>query len=164
MINRYDLKPHPEGGYSTLLFEDIKKISESSLPKGYQGDRSFWNAIYYLLPNGTQSMFHRIRMAELWNFCIGAPLELYDISPDGKLKKTLLGNELTKGQEPAYVFPEGHWIAAKPLTSQQDTFSFVSCITAPGFTFLDWERGEREKLLTLFPYLQEIIETLTDPI
>ncbi len=160
IIQKYDLIPHPEGGYSRLLHQDPDVLDADCLPKGYNGSRPLWNGIYYLLPEGIVSILHRIRMSELWNFYMGGPLELFDISPSGALKTIILGQNLSSAQDLAYVFPKGHWIAAKPI--EGSSFSFVSCITSPGFTFADWEKGNREELSRYYPHLKEVIVMLTE--
>ena len=159
IIKHFNLKPHPEGGYANLLYEDPDILDESTLPPGYIGSRAVWNAIYYLLPKDSKCVFHRIRMSEMWNFYLGGPLELYDISPEGKLTKCILGHELEKGQQVAYIFPKGHWIGATP--SMGSSFSFVSCVTAPGFKFSDWEVGSKTFLSQKHPHLINIINKLT---
>ena len=50
IIKKYDLKPHVEGGYAALMYEDSVLLKEDSLPEEYGGNRPAWNAIYYLLP------------------------------------------------------------------------------------------------------------------
>ena len=160
LIHKYDLKPHPEGGFGQLLYEDPGVLDQVSLPNEYNGSRPYWNGIYFLLPEGTRSILHRLRMNELWNFYLGGPLQLFQISPDGEFTTITLGANITAGQEVAHVFPKGHWIGAKPM--EGSGFSLVSCITAPGFTFDDWEKGQRELLLKQFPHLEKTILILTD--
>jgi predicted cupin superfamily sugar epimerase len=160
LLKKYSLEPHPEGGFARLLYEDPWKLSPDSLPSEFKSSRSLWNGIYFLLPGGCKSVFHRITMNELWNFYLGGPLELFQISPEGELKSLILGHDLLSGQEVAYVFPKNHWIAAKP--TKNTVFSFVSCITAPGFTFDDWEKGDRNTLLSKYPHLSKEIISLTD--
>lgn len=159
VIEIFNLKPHVEGGFASPLYEDEYAIKEQCLPYGYKGDRPFWNAIYYLLPRDSKCIFHKIKMDELWNFYLGGPLELFDISPLGKFKKIILGHDLSAGHQLAHVFPKNHWIGAKP--AQNVEFSFVSCVTCPGFTFADWEKGDRQVLVDRFPHLKNIIEMLT---
>lgn len=159
LIQMYDLKPHVEGGFAQLFYADNQIIKEDYLPDGFKGDRPLWNAIYYLLPKDSRCTFHKIKMDELWNFYLGGPLELFDISISGKIKKTILGNDISAGQQLAYVFPKNHWIGARPI--QGFEFSFVSCVTCPGFTFAEWEKGDRQKLLDQYSHLQEIIIALT---
>ena len=98
-------------------------------------------------------------MNELWNFYLGDSLELYDISPNSELKIVTLGHDLLNGEISTYVFPKGHWIAAKPKESS--LFSFVSCVTCPGFTFDDWEEGNRQELLQKYPHLKDTILMFT---
>ncbi len=162
IVLKFKMKPHPEGGYSSLLYEETQKIAKKCLPSEYDGDRSFWNGIYYLLPVGSKTILHRIRMTELWNFYLGCPLELYDLSPNGEVKRVLLGQDLTNGQELAYVFPKGNWIAARPGSDQMWDFSLVSCVTAPGFTFADWEKGDLNKLKKQYPKNIELITELLE--
>ena len=150
---------HPEGGYSKLLYEDIDNISEECLPAGYSGSRPTWNAIYYLLTKGTKSIFHKIKMAEMWSFHLGSSLELYDLNEEGVLTTSILGNNILSGEKLAYVFPKNHWIAARPTNSSQ--FSFVNCMTSPGFTFKDWEKAERNDLIKKFPKHTDLIIEFT---
>lgn len=160
IIHYLKMKPHPEGGFYSLLFEDTEKISAKCLPKNYKGSRPFWNAIYYLLPSGSKSIFHKITMNEMWNHYLGGSLELFDLSPEGPLKRIILGKNIFSGEQLSYIFPKGHWIGARPLI--KSTFSLVSCVTCPGFTFLDWEKGERDKLVQKYPNFQQLIIDLTD--
>jgi uncharacterized protein len=161
VIRVYDLQPHIEGGYSQLLYQDAQMLSQSCLTNDYESPRCLWNGIYYLLPSGGKCIFHRIRMTELWNFYLGVSLELFEISPEGMLKKIILGPNILSGEKFAYVFPKNHWIAAKCLSKKSSEFSLVSCITTPGFTFADWEKGERKTLLKKYPSLRDVIISLT---
>ncbi len=159
LIKLYNLEAHPEGGFAQLLYQDPKIIEEQCLHEGMKGSRPIWNAIYYLLPRGSRCVFHRIKMSELWNIYLGGPLELFDISPSGELKKTILGHDVAIGHKLAYVFAKNHWIGAKPIRGFE--YSFVSCVTCPGFTFEDWEKGNRIELLKMYPSLSELIISLT---
>jgi predicted cupin superfamily sugar epimerase len=160
LVEHLNLKPHPEGGFAQTFYEDEGIIPMHALPQEFNGERPFWNAIYYLLPQGSKSILHKLRMNELWNFYLGGPLELYQLSPEGEFKKTILGNDIMKGQKLVHVFPKDHWIGAIPCKTSN--FSLVSCVTAPGFTFDDWEKGEREVLLEKFPQLTPVIKLLTN--
>jgi len=157
IIKYFQLKKHPEGGFSSVLYEDSDFISEECLPDMYSKKRPYWNAIYYLLTANCPCVFHRIQMSELWNFYLGEPLELFNISPDGVFEKCILGHDILNGQKLAYVFPKNHWIGAK--TVQNSSFALVSCVTAPGFTFSDWELGEKQSLCDKFPHLRKFLES-----
>ena len=159
ILELYNMKPHPEGGFSKLLFEDTEILKEGCLPVGYDGSRPLWNAIYYLLPTGSKSIFHKIRMNEMWNFHLGGSLDLYTLSPQGKLSKIVMGNRLDLDEHVSYVIPKNHWIAAEP--TEGSPYSLVSCVTCPGFTFLDWQKGKREHLIKLYPNLENLIIEFT---
>ena len=49
------------------------------------------------------------------------------------------------------------------LPAKGSDFSLVGCSTAPGFTFEDWEKGDRGNLLKQFPNAESVIKLLTDP-
>lgn len=162
IIEKFNLISHQEGGFFQLLYEDQFILSKKTLPQKYNGDRTLWNGIYYLLPPQSKSIFHRIRMNELWNFYSGGDLELFEIDQNGTLTKTILGTNINDPLVlPAHVVQNGNWMAAKPIC--KDSFSFVSCITAPGFTFDDWEEGKRSLLMEKFPQHSDLIIELTNP-
>ena len=106
IVNKLRLKPHIEGGFGGLYYQDSGKIIRESLPSYYNSERSYGNAIYFLLPAKTKSIFHRIKMNEIWHFYLGDPLELYHISPEGQLKKTVLGQDILADQKLVYVVPK----------------------------------------------------------
>lgn len=160
LIRHFNMEPHPEGGFSKLLYEDNELIYEDSFTGTGERPRPLWNSIYYLLPEGSKSIFHRLTMTEMWNFYLGERLELYDLSTDGDLKRIILGPNVLNGEQVSYVVPKGHWMAAKP--SENSSYCFVGCITCPGFTFLDWEKGERDELIKSFPVHKDIINELTE--
>jgi len=161
IIELYNMKQHVEGGYSSLLFEDEDLIPGCVLPDEFEGkDRPYWNGIYYLLSEKDRSVFHRIKMTELWNFYLGDPLDIFQISPEGDFQQFTLGQNIFSSQKLTHVFPKGYWIGAKP--TKGSTFSFVSCITSPGFYFDDWEKANRDNLLKICPQRSEIVKLLTD--
>ncbi|HJX86519.1 MAG TPA: cupin domain-containing protein, partial [Gemmatimonadales bacterium] len=64
--------PHPEGGFYRETFRSPLLLS---LPDGRE--RSASTAIYYLLPPGTFSAWHRVASDEVWHHYAGGPLRLY---------------------------------------------------------------------------------------
>ncbi len=161
LIKMYNMKTHLEGGYSSVLFEDAGLIPGGSLPNEFYGkDRPYWNGIYYLLTKKDFSSFHRIRTTELWSFYLGQPLEIFQISPEGAFQQIILGNDIFSVQKFTHIVPKGYWIGAKPARGSD--FSFVSCVTAPGFHWDDWEKANRNDLLRICPAQSHIIELLTE--
>ncbi|MBI4223426.1 MAG: cupin domain-containing protein [Deltaproteobacteria bacterium] len=158
LINRYDLKPHPEGGYYQETYRAEGTIAEEALPKNFKGDRNWSTAIYFLLPEGAKSKLHRLAADEVFHFYLGGPLTIAQIFPDGKVEKTVLGPDVKAGHKPQHVVPAGCWFGATPNPGSR--FSFIGTTVAPGFDFADFELGSRLELLKQFPKAKEIIELL----
>lgn len=154
LIDLLSLQAHPEGGFYRETFRSALELSE--LPQG--GTRSASTAIYFLLPAGTFSAFHRVRSDEVWHFYDGDPLEIHTIDEAGVYSLQILGRSYTEGQRPQAVVPAGVWQAARP---QGDSFSLCGCTVAPGFDFSDFEMPSREELLSRFPKQRSILVSLT---
>lgn len=130
LIQRYGLKPHPEGGWYRELHRS------PLLMRGPDGrSRSALTAILFLLPAGAVSRWHRVAAAdETWHFAGGDPLELFTVSePDGALQRQLLAEPTTVNASPLAVVPAGWWQAARSTGA----WSMVSCCVGPGFEFVD---------------------------
>jgi predicted cupin superfamily sugar epimerase len=61
LITKYDLKPHPEGGWYTQTYKSNEQIAANALPGRFGASRVFSTAIYFLLEKGNFSAFHRIK-------------------------------------------------------------------------------------------------------
>lgn len=130
------MQPHPEGGFYAETFRD--EVTDES-------GRAASTLIYFLLPEGVLSRWHKVDAVETWHWYAGAPLEL-SISPDGRAKQVLaVGNDLAAGQRPQGVVPRDAWQQARSLGS----WTLVGCTVAPGFRFEGfemapegWEPGE----------------------
>ena len=131
LIRTLELKPHPEGGY----YREIWRAELGVEPADARGPRAALTAIYFLLPAGAVSRWHRVRSDELWQYCEGAPLELLEVPADaGRLLRARLG-PFVPGQAPAHCVPAGWWQAAQSYGS----YSLVTCAVASGFEFADFE-------------------------
>jgi predicted cupin superfamily sugar epimerase len=160
LISLYNLQPHPEGGFFKETYRDARIIPAHSLPEGFSGERNFSTAIYFLIPAGNKSSLHRIKSDEVWHFYLGDSLVLVQISPQGDVKKTILGQNVKNDQVVQHVVPAGDWFGAYPNLNSE--FSFVGCTVAPGFNFSDFELGKKDELLKLFPNAREEIDLLTN--
>ncbi len=151
LIDRYDLKPHPEGGW----YREVHRSTQSlGLLPGYPGERTALTAIYFLLAAGDFSAFHRVRSEELWVHLAGDPLELVLLDAEPRLLTlTPPGGE----GEPLLVVPPRILQAARPLGA----FTLVTCLVAPGFDFADFELPSRAELETLFPRHAELVRRFT---
>lgn len=136
VISLLELQPHPEGGFYRQTF--IDDVTDAS-------GRSASTLIYFLLPKGVLSRWHKVDAVETWHWYAGSPLEL-SISPQGKKKQVIsLGNDLPKGQRPQGIVPRHGWQQARSLGD----WTLVGCTVAPGFMFEtfvmapeDWEPSD----------------------
>lgn len=130
LIRTLGLAPHPEGGHFVETFRSTLRVT----PADGRPPRAALTAIYFLLPEGACSRWHRVRSDEAWHWCEGAPLELLTVGPDGgHVTITTLG-PLAPGSAPLHVVPAGWWQAARPSGG----YALVGCTVGPGFDFADF--------------------------
>lgn len=149
---------HPEGGYYRETYRSMECIDRVNLPPRFGGDRAYSTGALYLLTRGSRSRLHRIQSDEMWHFYLGGPLLIAEISPEGSVRETVLGNDILQGHEVQWLVPAGCWFGAYPL--EEAEYCFVGCTVAPGFDFADFEMGDRETLLRQYPGAQRVIEKL----
>ena len=131
LIRTLALAPHPEGGF----YRETWRSDLGVAPEDGRGTRAALTSIYYLLPAGAISRWHRVRSDELWHHCEGAPLELWIVPADEhRLERVRLG-PLGPGQAPAHCVPANWWQAARSLGD----YTLVGCAVGPGFEFADFE-------------------------
>ena len=160
LVKKYNLQPHPEGGFYAETYRSPELIVHSALPDRFNGDRAFATAIYFLLPSGALSALHRIHSDEVWHFYAGDPLELVMISPAGESTTVFIGNDPSLGQHFQFVVPAGYWFASR-CTVADGGYSFVGCTVAPGFDFADFEMAKRQELSQRFPQHELLIKEFT---
>ena len=158
LIQNLNLKAHPEGGWYAETYRSSDNIPHASLPVRFNGERSFSTAIYFLLPAGVFSAFHRIQSDECWHFYEGDPLNIYVIDQTGELSVIKLGNNLSAGETFQAVVPAGCWFASKPAID--NAYSLVGCTVAPGFDFADFELADATELSALYPEHEDLIKSL----
>lgn len=131
LIRTLGLQRHAEGGY----YREIWRSHLAVEPADGRGSRAALTAIYFLLPGGTVSRWHRVRSDEVWHHSEGAPLDLLQMPPDEwRLYRTRLGS-LAPDQAPTQCVRAGWWQAAQSLGS----YTLVTCSVGPGFEFVDFE-------------------------
>lgn len=122
IIKELRMQPHPEGGYYAETFRDVLTDTFG---------RSASTAIYFLLPAGVVSAWHKVDAIEIWHWYAGAPLKL-SISPDGTSQTdVLLGPDILGGERPQAIVPREGWQQAQSLGD----WTLVGCTVAPGFQF-----------------------------
>ena len=136
LIRRYDLVPHPEGGY----YRETMRSAHCT-------------TIYFLLPAGQFSAWHRVNGAdEVWHHYAGDPLALHTLDARG-VQRTVLGEDAHHA-----IVPAGTWQAATPIGER---FTLVGCTVAPAFEFSNFELGQRAALLQQFPASERHISRFT---
>ena len=122
-----DLAPHPEGGWYRQTWASPETVT---LPDGRV--RPTATLIYFLLPAGESSAWHRVASDELWLAHRGAvSLELGGVGAEPQPGATLV---VDLGSPQALV-PAGTWQRTLP----SDADALVSCLVSPGFDFADFE-------------------------
>ena len=126
-----DLEPHPEGGWYRQTW-----VSPATVELADGRTRSAATLIYFLLPAGEASAWHRVASDEIWLAHTGSvTLELggADAAPapaDQRERHTVA----VTGDAQVLV-PAGHW--QRTVVADQD--ALVSCLVSPGFDFEDFE-------------------------
>jgi uncharacterized protein len=158
LIKKYQLLPHPEGGWYKETYRSTEYIDKAALPQRFGGSRVYSTAIYFLVEQGNFSAFHKIQSDECWHFYAGQPLEIFVIDVSGKLQIITLGSDVDAGQVFQYVVPAGCWFASRPAAGS--SFCFVGCTVAPGFDFADFELAGKAALTAAYPAHAPIIQQL----
>ena len=136
LAERFDLQPHPEGGWFRQTFKSGTVFS----PQGYAGERAAATAIYFLLHPGEQSAWHVVRSDELWLWHAGGPLTLrFGGSGKRPEEEAVVTLGVGPGREPQVLVPAGVWQSAIPAS---DDYALVSCVVAPGFEFADFRLAD----------------------
>jgi uncharacterized protein len=135
IVRILELAPHPEGGFYRETFRDPRTIGHG---------RAASSAIYFLLPRGRPSRWHRVDAAEIWHYYAGAALDLSILSPDGEKVIYRLGADLTNAERPQALAPAHHWQSAETLGD----WTLVGCTVAPAFEFAHFEIAENESILS----------------
>lgn len=144
IIEKFQLKPHPEGGYYRQLYGNDET-----------GKKDI-STIYYMLTGNDKSAFHRLHgVTEIWYYHAGEPLNIYVIDIDGNLTVHSLSPE---GEMQVVILPE-QWFAAE--IPSKEGFCLVGCAVAPAFSFENFELGHKDTLVEQFPQYDKLFERLT---
>lgn len=153
LIAALGLQPHPEGGFYRETFR-----SPAVVEKSPGVARSASTAIYFLLPAGTFSAWHRVSSDEAWHYYAGDPVDLHLLDERQGHRQIRLGAAVLGGETPQYVVPGGVYQAAVPAGAR---FALCGCTVAPGFDFADFAMPTRSELCAAFPAARSIVEALT---
>ncbi|WEV64868.1 cupin domain-containing protein [Bifidobacterium sp. ESL0732] len=170
VVKALGLEAHPEGGWYRQTWlsrkaveagQDAARHDTSESTDAASGKRPLASLIYFLLPEGDASAWHKVDADEIWLWhgpaTVGLELGGYGDAPEAdESKRTLitLGQDIaginpartglsaqpgrTTDASPAAVepvgqhaIPEGCW--QRTIPGKGD--ALVSCVVSPGFTF-----------------------------
>jgi predicted cupin superfamily sugar epimerase len=140
VIESLQLEPHPEGGF----YREMHRAS--SLVKEANGStKNAYSSIYYLLSGNDFSAWHRIQSDETWFFHLGCDIAIHYFDSQNELAMVQIGPESMQFQT---TIAANTWFAAKPI--DPESFTLISCIVAPAFTFTEFEMGQQQALLDCY--------------
>ena len=136
LITKYELKPHPEGGYFRETYRS-----------------EFSTGIFYLLEKGDKSCLHKITSDEMWHFYGGDSIVIVEITVEGELKETLMNKDQVQ-----YVVLANTWFGA--YLPAGSNFALMGCTVSPAFHFKNFTIGNKEELLLLYPKASSMIDKM----
>jgi len=150
LIDKYNLVPHPEGGYYAVVYESKQAVTSPVVNK----DRKAVTHIYFLLLKGQVSLFHKVAHDEIWNFYEGDPVKLIKYN-GSTVEEDIIGS----GCSDYVSIVEGGVYQAAESTGD---YSLVGCSVAPGFEFEDFlllrdDLETKEKFLEKFPGYRKFV-------
>ena len=153
LIAALGLIPHPEGGY----YGELYRSGATVLPADGREQRAALTTIYFLLPGGAVSRWHRVQSDEVWHFYEGSALDLWMAPADGGPASRHRLGPIEGNQRPAHTVPAGWWQAARST----GWYTLVGCTVGPGFDFRDFalaadQPGAAAALRTRNPELVEL--------
>ena len=126
-----DLEPHPEGGWYRQTWASPVEVT---LPDGRV--RPTATLIWFLLPAGESSAWHRVSSDEVWLAHQGVVTVELGGSGEGPSDAGELQYVGTAADASSQVVvPAGVWQRTVP----SDEDALVSCLVSPGFDFEDFE-------------------------
>ncbi|WP_109506851.1 cupin domain-containing protein [Nocardioides speluncae] len=126
-----DLAPHPEGGWYRQTWVSTETVA---LPDGRV--RPTATLIYFLLPAGESSAWHRVASEEVWLAHTG--VVALQLGGDAERPQPGPILRVATGEEAQALVPAGVWQRTLP----GDADALVSCLVSPGFDFADFELAD----------------------
>lgn len=145
-----------EGGWFRETYRSTRSIT---LDGGKT--RTLATAIFYLLTPETFSEIHRLPGDEIFHFYLGDPVEMLHLHADLSVERIMLGQDLIAGQRLQVVVPGGVWQGARLAPGGR--FALMGTTMSPGFSYDDYESGDRGKLVAEYTDVAAEIEALTKP-
>ena len=97
---------------------------------------------------------------ETYHFYLGDVVELL-LHPGGRGERILLGQNLPRGEHPQCVVPGGLWQGCRLLPGGR--VALLGATMAPGYGEEDYQAGDRDRLMSLYPQYAPDIARLANP-
>ncbi|MCU1480706.1 MAG: cupin [Subtercola sp.] len=144
MATRLALEPHPEGGWYRRTWASPASVSVCD-GGAVAGPRPAATSIYFYLPPGEASAWHRVEFDEIW-FWHGPDPVMFQLGGSGEnpafsgenARMITLGGDIARDEHPQVVIPPHVWQRTLP----GDGETLVSCIVSPGFSYDAWMLAE----------------------
>lgn len=160
LVKKYNLQPHPEGGYFAPIYKSTDTVKPEDTVRYNNEQRSAGTSIYYLLNKNNYSAWHSLNSDELWHFYKGSALNIHVIDKNGNLSTHLLGDPLKSAEATFQVcIKAGDYFAAENV--DKTTYSLVGCTVSPGFEYSDFKLLNKMELMKAFPQHKTIIDRLS---
>ncbi|UFS58203.1 cupin domain-containing protein [Subtercola endophyticus] len=145
MAARLGLEPHPEGGWYRRTWASPASVSVSDGSAAAAGPRPAATSIYFFLPSGEASAWHRVEFDEIW-FWHGPDPVMFQLGGSGdapafsgeNARMMTLGGDIARDEHPQVVIPPKVWQRTLP----GDGETLVSCVVSPGFSYDAWMLAE----------------------
>jgi uncharacterized protein len=130
LIERLRLQPHPEGGF----YAEVHRSPSTVDALDGRPRRAALTSIYFLLPAGAISRWHRVLSDEVWCHLEGASIELHLLDAAQPAAHSVSLGPVSPNTTPQHTVPAGVWQAAR----SRGDYSLAACMVAPGFDFADF--------------------------
>ncbi|MBM9465626.1 cupin domain-containing protein [Aeromicrobium sp. YIM 150415] len=122
------LEPHPEGGWFRQTWRSEVEVTVSD-----GRVRPTATLIWFLLPPGESSAWHRVASDEIWLAHDG----IVELQFGGDGDQPVAGEvaRVSTSEDTQVLVPAGVWQRTLPGTTE----ALVSCLVSPGFDFDDFE-------------------------
>ena len=143
----YHLEPHIEGGSFSEVYTAPFKTA----------GRPLAGSIYFLLDVGEFSRFHEIDCDEIWYYHEGCGMKITVLTESGR-EEYLLGMKDQEGERAMVVIPKGRAFVAENL--ETEGFTFVSCVTTPGFEYAGYRLLTEDEIRQKYPVIFDEVKHL----
>jgi predicted cupin superfamily sugar epimerase len=153
------LAPHPTCGFVAETYRSARSIRQSALPAGYEGDRPFGSALYFLVTPDARMRLHANRSDQLYQHHLGDPLEVLLLYRNGHGEVKTVGHDLKAGMRPELFIPGGTFHVSR--LTEGGSWALLGATAWPGVEPPDIEQGDPARLMTVYPDLRDTIAAFT---